>query len=643
MTTRRPGIIVRLGNLIIVQVLFIFAALSLILFVPESDQELGERLAEYSRNLHEVDRLAAKLHRSYHDLQADSYDFFTNLFDSLPVVDRAAVLHLRSGDRIEVAYVYQDEPAPIVADLPEYDVSEFCNLDMLRLMASSDSALPLQYALAPHYLVSYQRLAEENADRPAILVVAVKHGFSVSSLSNLQYAVLVLFLCSTLVSLLTVYLLLRKFKRPLDRIIAGFEETAGGKLHHLAELEKDPQLGKLARAYNSMAKRLWDSRKELDAYFTRLETANVELRESQSFLTTLIDCSPLAIIVTDPNGTIIMFNRAASQMFGYQADDIVGRPVTTLVTIDPGQSGSVIEEGDRRSVEVICRRTDGAVFPGYVITSRIETEPDGVVARLYVCRDITDSKNFQDMMIRLDRYYSRGEMAGDIAHEINNYLAVLMGNVELLPLLLKKGKMEKVDKKLEVMKHTLEKIARFSDGLLNGPPDTVHLEPSSINQIVENVIAFLKPQNKFDIIDVINELSTEVPVLQADQAQIQQLLVNLIYNAAEALAETEGEKTIHVVTATTEIDEKPGVKITVRDCGPGVVPDKESLLFNTRFTTKPRGHGIGLITCRKIVDNHGGDITYRRQNGAVFDVLLPVNKLEPDPTEPVTEMGNQPA
>jgi C4-dicarboxylate-specific signal transduction histidine kinase len=246
------------------------------------------------------------------------------------------------------------------------------------------------------------------------------------------------------------------------------------------------------------------------------------------------------------------------------------------------------------------------------------------LARIYVCRDITESRDFQKMMIRLDRYYTRGEMAGDIAHEINNYLAVLMGNVELLPLLLKKGDQRKIDRKLEVMWTTLEKIARFADGLLDGPPDTARLEPTSINQVVENVIAFLKPQNKFDTVNVVKDLATDVPVIYVDRAQIQQLLVNLIYNAAEALAEKEGERTIVVATATADPENSPGVRVVIRDNGPGVAPDKENLLFKTRFTTKQRGHGIGLITCRKIVDNHAGSISYRREDGAVFSFVLPV-------------------
>ncbi len=264
------------------------------------------------------------------------------------------------------------------------------------------------------------------------------------------------------------------------------------------------------------------------------------------------------------------------------------------------------------------------------------------MARLYVCRDITDSKNFQDMMIRLDRYYTKGEMAGDIAHEVNNYLAVLMGNVELLPLMLKKGKTEKIEKKLGVMKSMLDKIACISDGLLDAPPETVRLEPTSLNQVVENVLAFLKPQNKFDTVEVITELSNEIPVLKLDQMQTQQLLVNLIYNAAEALADQEGERSIRVQTRLAVCEDRRCAEVLVRDNGPGIAAEKTNLLFEDRFTTKKRGHGIGLITCRKIVDNHEGQIKYHFDEGAVFTVILPARPVAPEDIPPQLNLVSAP-
>ncbi|MEW5795994.1 MAG: ATP-binding protein [Candidatus Zixiibacteriota bacterium] len=629
-TGSKPGIIVRLSNLIILQVLFVFAALALILFVPDSDRSGS---AEFRRRGHAlyVSGQAIADGVKYQSLWSEGYytagEPYSILHDRLaahPAIERAALVRVGDSTRLDVLYVYAGTSVRESSDDSDEDISDFVDPVALRHVAEQTQSGPAHPAVSTSHLAYYHKLPSDWEYGPLVLVVAAEHGLAVSSRAGLQYAVFVLFLCAALISLLTVSLLLRKFKRPLDQIISGLSETAEGKMHHLAELENDPELGKLARAYNQMTRRLWEDRRQLDSFVNRLASTNADLKESQTFLSTLVDCSPLSVVVTSPDRRIVLFNRAATAEFGYRAEEVIGRPFDLLLAENSDHAVFSPEDPGSREFEIICRRKDGVLFPAFANTGDVCTDDGRLLARLYICRDITDSRNFQEMIIRLDRYYTKGEMAGDIAHEINNYLAVLLGNVELMPMLLSRGDHEKVNKKLEVMKTTLEKIARFADGLLDSSPDTVRLEPASLNQAVENVIAFLKPQNKFDVVEVVKELSTEIPIMHIDTGQVQQLLVNLIYNAAEALAETDGERTIRVATALVRKDGEQVASITVRDNGPGVVPNKVPLLFKTRFTTKKRGHGIGLITCRKIVDNHGGSVDYRFDNGATFTVHLPV-------------------
>jgi len=636
----KPGIIARLSHLIVIQVLFIFAALALILFVPDAEPQSSTRLAALERDMARAARqVTDRLHGEW--LVTGGWGEIADeglwrCLDSLGTIEHAAVVRIGDSSRVDFLFVYERTGSNAEQDAGGGDLSSFLSLDVLRDMAVDKSCLP-QPLLDSRHLSYYQAADCDSALRPVVLVLAANHELAISARSSLQYAVLILFLCSALVSLLTVSLLMRKFKRPLDRIISGLEETAEGKLHHLADLETDPELGRLAAAYNTMARRLWNHRRQLDHYFGQMETTNADLKESQSFLRTLIDSSPLGVVVTDPNGCIILFNRASAVEFGYQPHEIVGCQFSVLLAEKLDRPATSVDPEGRGGFEVICRRGDGALFPAYIISSEVRADDGRHLANLYVCRDITESRDFQEMMIRLDRYYTRGEMAGDIAHEINNYLAVLMGNVELFPRLLKKGDPEQITKKLEVMHASLQKIACFSDGLLDSPSDKVCLEPASLNQIVESVIAFLKPQNKFDTVAVIKELYADLPVVYIDTSQVQQLLVNLVYNSAEALADKEGERQIWVSTSVADIVGQPAVQIVVRDDGPGVAPDKEHLLFTSRFTTKRRGHGIGLITCRKIMDNHGGTISYEHREGAVFSVVLPVGVRPSQDADPLIE------
>jgi PAS domain S-box-containing protein len=456
------------------------------------------------------------------------------------------------------------------------------------------------------------------------LVLLYPTGQVRSGMFSVEYAVLVLFLASTLISLLTVYWLSKRFREPLDRLIRGIEKTSEGELYYSIEADSDEEMDRLTGAFNRMTQRLWDNQKELKRINSQLKESNESIKESQVFLAALIDNSPLSIVVTNPQNAVLIYNRAAAEVFAFSRDEVIGRSAEMLFAEMP--ANILPAEDDPPGREAICLRKGGEHFPAYVAACRVVAEGGRLDARLYIIRDISESQSFQDMMIRLDRYYTRGEMAGDIAHEINNYLAVLMGNLELLPIFLRKAETEKIDKKLEVMKTTVDRIARFANGLMDTPHDEAKFETASVNQLVENIIAFLKPQNRFDSISIGTELSTDITLLDLDPGQIQQLLVNLIYNASEVLLQQEGEKRVTVRTSRVTADGRNWAQVEVKDNGPGVPAAKEADLFKTRFTTKRKGHGIGLITCRKIVENHGGEIGYRFDNGAVFYFRIPVER-----------------
>ncbi len=242
------------------------------------------------------------------------------------------------------------------------------------------------------------------------------------------------------------------------------------------------------------------------------------------------------------------------------------------------------------------------------------------------------------MILKLDRVASRGKMARDIAHEINNYLAVLQGNLELLPMILEKNDTEKVLKKVTVMRETVGKISQFTDGLTQFSDENSEFRKEDLNQLIENLVAFLKPQNRFDEILIGTNLAENLPLVEIDSSQIQLLLVNLIYNAAESLAGFDGTRWIII---STSFDESTGqVDLKVADSGPGVAPDDIQKLFVNRFSSRRKGNGLGLITCKNVVDNHRGEISYHTgdESKAIFVARIPssreIKTVSQNPVEP---------
>jgi signal transduction histidine kinase len=242
------------------------------------------------------------------------------------------------------------------------------------------------------------------------------------------------------------------------------------------------------------------------------------------------------------------------------------------------------------------------------------------------------------MILRLDRVASRGKMARDIAHEINNYLAILQGNLELIPLFLAKNDTEKLENKVRVMKDTVDRISHFTDGLTRFSDENSAFTKEDLNQLIENLIAFLKPQNKFDNIAICTNLSDDLPLIEIDSGQIQLLLVHLINNAAEAMPESSERNWIVVSSSYDESSKTAAIKVA--DGGPGIAEENIPKLFLKRFSTKRSGTGLGLITCNNIVDNHMGEISYHAsdESKSIFAVSIPASRTDDKDEEPNREI-----
>ena len=172
MTTRRPGIISRLGNLIVVQVLFIFAALALILFVPGGDQELDRQLADLERELIEIGRQAIGSdvfsQGSWEEIVAQPE--MNEFFDSVPRVTHAAIIRVRDGERLEVQFAYSRAGTNEFESGVALDISSYSSYPMLRLMTLSTNDMPRQTAFSTDHLAYYERLAVDEAGLPVPLL-----------------------------------------------------------------------------------------------------------------------------------------------------------------------------------------------------------------------------------------------------------------------------------------------------------------------------------------------------------------------------------------------------------------------------------------------------------------------------------------
>ena len=625
--TSKRTFLTRLSSLIIIKAAFVFAALWLVFYQAVDDPETDLMLSSLGSHIRSLaDTLSVVLPS---DVAGPAGALDRVRSSEAPEACDLAGLRVLTTDSVgHLSQVFGFVAAAIDSgDLTRTReaMAQFSDSDLTRMML-----LPADYQIASlgssRHSVVVQRLTLQDA-RPALLLAVARHDLFISNRSSLATVLVVLFVASGVITSLLVYSIRRRFQAPLRRLVRGMEETARGESFVMPEINEDHELDSLAASFNTMSRQLLQQRRDVLESNRLLQDSNRTLQESQLFMRTLLDSTPLCVIATQADGCIMLFNRQAGSDFRCTSDQAVGRNIRDFIAIPPHRDRRSTGSGTTAGAwafEARCCRSTREYFPAYIISAEAHDTAGSPVANIYIIRDITESRHFQEMMVRLDRNYTRGEMAGDIAHEINNYLAILSGSIELMALVLDQGDREKIDKKLRIMKDTTDKIARFTDGLMDVPQELVAFEKTDLNQLVENVLAFLKPQNKFDRIVIESELSPEVPLVEVDGAQIQQLLVNFIYNAADAVGECDGDRRITVATHALSLASGAHARIEVRDTGGGVEPSNQPLLFKKRFTTKRKGHGIGLVTCKRIADSHGGEIGYESGAGTVFFCRIPV-------------------
>ncbi|MDX9856503.1 MAG: ATP-binding protein [candidate division Zixibacteria bacterium] len=243
---------------------------------------------------------------------------------------------------------------------------------------------------------------------------------------------------------------------------------------------------------------------------------------------------------------------------------------------------------------------------------------------LITLEDITRQKETDQRMFNLEKFADKGVMASSISHELNNFLGLILGGVEISQMNLAKGKTEKVETALEKLKSHVAKMERFTSGLMDYTRLDTKKAEADLNAVVADVLSFVSIQKRFSRIAVQVHPDHDLPTFELDTDQIAQLLLNFANNAADAIRETgrdNGEITIRTAR------DGDCVLLTVSDNGVGIAPDIKERLFKTHLTTKPGGHGYGLVTCARIIQNHGADVEIDSEpgQGTTFRLRFPLH------------------
>ncbi len=341
---------------------------------------------------------------------------------------------------------------------------------------------------------------------------------------------------------------------------------------------------------------------------------------------TIIATATEGIVTMTQNGDIELVNRAAELMFGFGPGELIGQDVRMLMPSPYCEEHqryvqSYLDTGVARVIgigrEVMAQRKDGSQFPIHLSVG------EGVVGnrRVFVAilSDISVRKELQSRLSLAERLVAIGELAAGVAHEINNPINTILNCAQLI----RDG--DSPQEHSQMIADEAARIAGIVQDLLQfARSDTRELGPTDAADAVRRTVRLV--QENFTRLGIKLEVSAmaEVPTVRADRSQLQQVLINLLNNARDAvIARRDGNK---IIMVRLEPDQA-GVRIAVQDTGVGIPAVLLDRIFEPFFTTKRArgGTGLGLSISKSIVDSFGGTLSVTSQlgHGSEFGVWLP--------------------
>ena len=368
-----------------------------------------------------------------------------------------------------------------------------------------------------------------------------------------------------------------------------------------------------------------------------------ERKQAEELFQLATEASPSGTLLVDHQSRILLVNAHIEELFGYARDELIGKAVDILVperfarayTSDRANFFAAPEAramGEGR--ELFGRRKDGSEFPVEIGLNPIQT-PHGLVVLANVV-DISarlaaeeETRRNREQVELLGRVSLLGEMTASLAHELNQPLAAIVNNAAAAMQYLEQGRLN--PEQLQDILADVVRDARRAHDVMGNVRSAIKKGSAirgqiNLNDVVKTVTHMVQPDAAAQLFKMEMSLARDLPAIEGDPTQIQQVLINLVRNAFDAMHNTPpGRRTVEIVT---NHNGEGTISVVVRDYGSGISETARDRLFEQFFTTKEEGLGMGLAIVRSIVEAHGGTITAENADGggARFHFRLPIVK-----------------
>jgi signal transduction histidine kinase len=369
-----------------------------------------------------------------------------------------------------------------------------------------------------------------------------------------------------------------------------------------------------------------------------------QLLRWEKYNESVVSSSPIGIVAMDSHGCLATINATALEVFELNRDEIqlIGHsesPTVFLSLLPDSERArwqsmitTVVASGQEYSDARYYHNTGYVEKVLSIKIMPMAELPNGHDGLIMAVEDVTEKVTMEQYVILSEKLVARGEMAASVAHELNNFLSIITNNAELLGVNLDREKFDKARFNAKSITENVFKIKRFVDSLMDFSKPEPEYISYDIKHLLDDLLFSLRIQPRFKLAQFTIDMNESIPTAEIDVGQVQQVLMNLLNNAADAIEERvtaatlKGEKLerkIGIAVRYQQKDEK--IVIEVSDNGVGMSPETMSKIFTLHFSTKKGGHGLGLHNCKKIVEQHNGrlDVRSKPNEGTTFVLSLP--------------------
>ncbi len=376
-----------------------------------------------------------------------------------------------------------------------------------------------------------------------------------------------------------------------------------------------------------------------------IETCSLE---SSDFLHQVMHTLIEGVAITDLRGRLIFANRALERLLGYEQGELVGQPWTALVPPRlrrPGEAWPFVKSGEASSRhEVRLLRKDGSTVPAVVSSCRLSDDKrqQGFLSTFL---DLRERQHLQAQVEELAAPALMGQHIASIVHELSNSLTILAMQAQLLSKRLTLA--PPIEQNLVAIQNEARRMIQMVDNLrATADPNQVHLQSTDVNALIEATLDLQRHSLQAQGIEVTTDLDANLPSTGADPYKLQQVLVNVINNARQAMATIHDARKLNITTRPIPSDGTPphSIQIRIADTGPGIAADLMARIFKPFFTTKQGdGMGLGLSICDQIIKKHGGRIWAENNADVGVTFILEFPAAVPNARDPASSQNPLPA